>query len=165
MSGHETEEHLPDVHDFSLIEGCERRNAADRVVAVIRHDLAEGDQQECAAGKSRIHKVLSESAEETFCNENAEYRSGYRNIQRTLRRKAQREQKARYDGGTVPQCVRSLCNIVKYKFCQHRSNNTCENDKCSMQSEMPDTEYCSRKKTDDDIHHNAAGRQRISQMR
>ena len=84
MSGHETYEHLADVHDFALIDGCERCNAADCVVAVIRHDLAEGDQQECTAGKSRIHEVLSESAEETFCNKNAEYRSGYRNIQRTL---------------------------------------------------------------------------------
>ena len=165
MTGRKTDEHLSEIDRLAAIERGKRRNTADRIITVVCHDLTERNQQESSSGKSRVHEVLSEPAEETLRDQNTERRTENRNVKRTLRRKAECQEKTCDNCGTVPQSVRPLCDEVKQILRQHRRCNTRNNHKRRMQSEMPDTEHSDRNKTDHNIHHNAAGRQRISQMR
>ena len=165
MTLRKTEEHIRKAVIIPVAQRRQRCCSGDRVIAVVRHGLSEGDQKERTSCKSRIHKVLSETAEEALRNKNGENTSEDRKIDRARRRQTEREKPAGDDRGSVFQGVRPFCDKIENKFRSARRRNAECHHQHRVEAEMPCGKNRHGDHADHDVAHDAECRQRTSEMR
>ena len=72
---------------------------------VVRHDAAEGDQQEAPGGEGRVHEVFAKPAEQTLYNQDGEDAAHHGHVQGYAAGQAQGQQHTGHGGAAV------LCGI------------------------------------------------------
>ena len=164
-SGFRTHHHVEHIHALSRTQRGEGRRSRVSVAVKIGHDGGEGNQKKASGSQRRIHKVLSQSAEQHLHHQNGEHAADHTDPPGHAHRQIQGKKKPRYHRRKIPDGHLFFHQLFIDQFRQHRAGYGHRNNQRRADSEIPDAENGRRHKRHNHRQHDFVRGHLVPDMR